>query len=43
VPSYSDQEVAPGKTYFYAVSAVDGAEPANESARSATVSAVVPQ
>jgi len=43
VPSYSDQELAPGKTYFYAVSAVDGAEPANESARSAVVSAEVPE
>jgi hypothetical protein len=43
VPSYSDQGIAPGKTYFYAVSAVDGAEPANESARSAVVSAEVPE
>jgi hypothetical protein len=43
VPSYSDQGLAPGKTYSYAVSAVDGAEPANESPRSAVVSAKVPE
>ncbi|MGH9462944.1 MAG: fibronectin type III domain-containing protein, partial [Vicinamibacteria bacterium] len=43
VPSHSDQGLAPGKTYFYAVSAVDGAEPANESARSVVVSAEVPE
>jgi fibronectin type 3 domain-containing protein len=43
VPSFSDQELAPGKTYFYSVSAVDGAKPANESARSAVVSAEVPE
>lgn len=40
-PSYSDARVAAGQTYRYAVSAVD--QKGNESARSAPVSAVLPQ
>ena len=34
VPSYSDDTVASGQTYYYAVTAVDNAPAANESERS---------
>lgn len=40
-PSYRDENIEPGKTYFYAVSAVDLR--ANESPRSATASETVPK
>jgi hypothetical protein len=40
VPSYSDRKVEQGKTYRYAITAVDQA--GNESPRSATVDAVLP-
>lgn len=40
-PSYRDSNIAPGKTYFYSVSAVDAR--GNESARSAETSETVPQ
>ena len=39
-PAFRDMQVAPGKTYFYSVSAVD--ERGNESARSAEASESVP-
>ena len=39
VPSFTDQELTPGTSYFYTVSAVDGTEPANESPRSEVVAA----
>lgn len=43
VPSFTDQELTPGQTYFYRVSAVDGAEPPNESERSEIVSERAPE
>ena len=43
VPSFTDQGLTPGTSYFYTVSAVDGAEPANESPRSAVVAAEAPE
>ena len=43
VPSFTDQELTPGTSYFYTVIAVDGAEPPNESPRSAVVAAEAPE
>jgi hypothetical protein len=43
LPSFTDRNLTPGETYFYAVSAVDSARPPNESARSSPVSAEAPQ
>jgi hypothetical protein len=40
--TYSDTGVEPGKTYYYAVTAVDDATPPNESAMSAEVSVTMP-
>jgi predicted small lipoprotein YifL len=40
--SFSDEDVRPGEAVAYRVSAVDGSEPPNESARSAPVMAEVP-
>jgi fibronectin type 3 domain-containing protein len=39
---YTDQDVRPGRTYRYAVTALDRARQANESARSNEVSVTVP-
>lgn len=43
VASYTDREVEPGVEYHYAVSAVDGSEPRNESPHSPSVAARAPQ
>jgi hypothetical protein len=43
VPSFTDQELTPGTSYFYTVSAVDGTEPPNESPRSEVVAAETPE
>ena len=40
--TYSDTSVEPGKTYYYAVTTVDNADPPNESARSAEVAVTLP-
>ena len=39
LPSFTDSDVSPGETYFYAVSAVDSAEPPNESEPSSPIAA----
>lgn len=39
LPSYTDSDLRPGETHFYAVSAVDSAEPPNESERSSPIAA----
>jgi len=39
--NYSDSQVSPGRTYVYAISAVD--QNGNESARSEAVSVTVPE
>ena len=43
LPSYTDSDLSPGETYFYAVSAVDSAEPPNESERSSPIAAKAPK
>ena len=43
LPSYTDSDLTPGQTYFYAVSAVDSAEPSNESERSSPIAAKAPK
>lgn len=43
LPSFTDRGLTPGKTYFYQVSAVDAAEPSNESPLSPPVAAQAPQ
>ncbi len=40
--TFTDTEVLPGKTYYYAVTAVDNADPPNESAKSVEVSVTLP-
>lgn len=40
--TYSDTGVEPGKTYYYAVTAVDSADPPNESIRSMEVAVTMP-
>lgn len=42
-PSHTDSDLSPGQTYFYAVSAVDSAEPPNESERSSPIAAKAPK
>lgn len=43
LPSHTDSDLSPGQTYFYAVSAVDSAEPPNESERSSPIAAKAPK
>ena len=43
LPSYTDSDLSPGQTYFYAVSAVDSAKPPNESERSSPIAAKAPK